>query len=69
MGKRRESVPLPGGPLIVCLEVADGPWRARLTHLEPDNRPRVSNLPPQSGGQVKVADTAKARGWRRLGGN
>ncbi|MFE7551939.1 TerD family protein [Streptomyces gardneri] len=30
IGRQRESEPLPGGPLIVHLKWADGPWRARL---------------------------------------
>ncbi|MFI1937115.1 TerD family protein [Streptomyces purpureus] len=33
IGKRRETLPLPEGPLIVHLEMADGPWRAQLKHL------------------------------------
>ncbi|WP_369148253.1 TerD family protein [Streptomyces sp. R44] len=42
IGKRRETVPLPEGPLVVQFEMADGPWRARLKHLQPPTRP----LPP-----------------------
>ncbi|MFF3603922.1 TerD family protein [Streptomyces sp. NPDC002463] len=42
IGKRRETVPLPEGPLIVHFEMADGPWRARLKRLQPPTRP----LPP-----------------------
>ncbi|MFI6417443.1 hypothetical protein ACIBG6_08520 [Streptomyces sp. NPDC050842] len=30
IGERRETVPLPEGPLVVQFEAADGPWRARL---------------------------------------
>ncbi|MFE2556185.1 TerD family protein [Streptomyces sp. NPDC059352] len=32
IGERRETVPLPEGPLVVQFEMADGPWRARLEH-------------------------------------
>ncbi|MER6098063.1 TerD family protein [Streptomyces sp. NPDC001728] len=33
IGKRRETVPLPEGPLVVQFEMADGPWRARVRRL------------------------------------
>ncbi|KQX49822.1 resistance protein [Streptomyces sp. Root66D1] len=33
IGRRRETVPLPEGPLVVQFEMADGPWRARLKRL------------------------------------
>ncbi|MFD7325184.1 TerD family protein [Streptomyces sp. NPDC059875] len=61
IGKRREKVPLPEGPLIVQMEMADGPWRARLKHLEPRSRP--SN----GGGMAQVTDIGKAQGWLRRG--
>ncbi|MEU5219712.1 TerD family protein [Streptomyces sp. NPDC020807] len=32
-GSRRETVPLPAGPLVVQVESADGPWSARLRPL------------------------------------
>ncbi|MFB7512248.1 TerD family protein [Streptomyces sp. NPDC056144] len=32
-GPRRETVPLPAGPLIVQVESADGPWSARLRRV------------------------------------
>ncbi|HEY9373757.1 TerD family protein [Streptomyces sp.] len=35
IGKRRETVPLPEGPLVVQFEMADGPWRASLKRLQP----------------------------------
>lgn len=38
IGRRRETVPLPEGPLIVHLEMADGPWRAQLTRVQPLGR-------------------------------
>ncbi|MFF8376030.1 TerD family protein [Streptomyces sp. NPDC015661] len=46
IGKRRETVPLPEGPLVVQFEMADGPWRARLKRLQPPTRP----LPPEPPG-------------------
>ncbi|MEU7072107.1 TerD family protein [Streptomyces narbonensis] len=33
IGERRETVPLPAGPLVVQFEAADGPWRARLKRV------------------------------------
>ncbi|MFE0653925.1 TerD family protein [Streptomyces sp. NPDC059534] len=39
IGKRRETVPLPEGPLVVQFEMADGPWRARLKRVQPPSRP------------------------------
>ncbi|WP_426367703.1 TerD family protein [Streptomyces sp. E-08] len=39
IGKRRETVPLPEGPLVVQFEMADGPWRARLKRVQPPTRP------------------------------
>ncbi|WP_329619574.1 TerD family protein [Streptomyces sp. NBC_01255] len=33
IGERRETVPLPEGPLVVQFEAADGPWRARLKRI------------------------------------
>ncbi|MER7952299.1 TerD family protein [Streptomyces sp. NPDC096079] len=46
IGKRRETVPLPEGPLIVHFEMADGPWRARLKRVQAPTRP----LPPGARG-------------------
>ncbi|WP_279346079.1 TerD family protein [Streptomyces sp. AP-93] len=62
IGKRRETVPLPEGPVIVQLEMADGPWRARLTELEPHSDPS------SAGGVAKVTDTNRPQGqswWGR----
>ncbi|MCT4352329.1 TerD family protein [Streptomyces sp. Je 1-79] len=61
IGRRRETVPLPEGPLIVHLEMADGPWRARLVDVQPHSRPRVG------GGQANVTDISAAQGWLRRG--
>jgi tellurite resistance protein TerA len=60
IGKRRETVPLPEGPVIVHVERADGPWRARLKHLEPHSR-------QSNGGLWKVTDIGKAKGRLRRG--
>ncbi|GGT26271.1 hypothetical protein GCM10010271_32440 [Streptomyces kurssanovii] len=60
IGKRRETVPLPEGPVIVHLERADGPWRARLKHLEPHSR-------QSDGGLSQVTDIGKAKGRLRRG--
>ncbi|MFE5982618.1 TerD family protein [Streptomyces wedmorensis] len=38
IGKRRETVPLPEGPLVVQFEMADGPWRAHLKRVQPPTR-------------------------------
>ncbi|WP_137992647.1 TerD family protein [Streptomyces vilmorinianum] len=62
IGKRRETVPLPEGPLIVHLEMADGPWRAQLKHLEPRSGPSNGD------GLAKVTDIRQAQGrswWGR----
>ncbi|MGW6568073.1 TerD family protein [Streptomyces sp. NPDC054975] len=61
IGKRRETVPLPEGPVIVHMEMADGPWRARLKHLQPHSRPSGD------GGLAPVTDIGKAQGWLRRG--
>ncbi|WP_405791884.1 TerD family protein [Streptomyces sp. NBC_00029] len=65
IGKRRETVPLPEGPVIVQLEMADGPWKARLKHLEPHSRPSHGGGTPRGAGPVPVADVGKTKGWLR----
>ncbi|MFD7259201.1 TerD family protein [Streptomyces sp. NPDC059874] len=59
VGKRREAVPLPEGPVIVQLEYADGPWRARLKGLQPRSGPSNDD------GMASVTDirTAQGRSW------
>ncbi|MFI0923971.1 TerD family protein [Streptomyces sp. NPDC021012] len=54
IGRRRETVPLPEGPLIVRFEMADGPWRARLKRLQPPTRP-LSPAPPGAAAPVPFA--------------
>ncbi|MDT9690150.1 TerD family protein [Streptomyces sp. P9(2023)] len=61
IGKRRETVPLPEGPVVVQMEMADGPWRARLKHLQPHSEPL------NGGGMAQVTDIGKAQGWLRRG--
>ncbi|MEU4271817.1 hypothetical protein [Streptomyces sp. NPDC026092] len=61
IGKRRETVPLPEGPVIVHMEMADGPWRGRLKHLQPHSRR------PTDGRPAPVTDMSKAQGWLRRG--
>ncbi|MFI1655789.1 TerD family protein [Streptomyces sp. NPDC020472] len=54
IGRRRETVPLPEGPLIVHFEMADGPWRARLKRLQPPTRP-LPPAPPGAAAPVPFA--------------
>ncbi|MGW7428817.1 TerD family protein [Streptomyces sp. NPDC054861] len=61
IGKRRETVPLPEGPVLVQLEMADGPWRAQLKHLEPRSRPFAGD------GSGQVTDIRHAQGRPRRG--
>ncbi|MFJ8669427.1 TerD family protein [Streptomyces sp. NPDC093600] len=61
IGKRRETVPLPEGPVIVQLKMADGPWRAQLKNLEP------RSSPSHGVATAKVTEIRKAPGWLRRG--
>ncbi|MEV4949692.1 TerD family protein [Streptomyces sp. NPDC053755] len=63
IGKRRDTVPLPEGPLVVQLEMADGPWRAQLKHLEPHSTPSDGVTP------AGVTDIREAQSWGRRGGH
>ncbi|WP_063758988.1 TerD family protein [Streptomyces globisporus] len=56
IGRRRETVPLPEGPVIVHLMRADGPWHARLKDVQ-----------PHSGVPGKVSEPRRAQGWLRRG--
>jgi tellurite resistance protein TerA len=58
IGKRRETVPLPEGPLIVHMEMADGPWRAQLKRVQPYSGPR------NGGGLANVTDIRSAQSGR-----
>ncbi|MFI6423113.1 TerD family protein [Streptomyces sp. NPDC050842] len=61
VGRHRETVPLPEGPLLVQLQLADGPWRARLKRLQPHSG-RTDD-----GGPVKLPEPRRAQGWLRRG--
>ncbi|MGW1092624.1 TerD family protein [Streptomyces sp. NPDC002596] len=74
IGKRRETVPLPEGPVIIQLEMADGPWRARLKRLQPHSRPVTAAPVPRTaplqvadggstGGVAKVSENRKVQKW------
>ncbi|MFD7913586.1 TerD family protein [Streptomyces sp. NPDC059752] len=68
IGKRRETVPLPEGPVIVQLQMADGPWKAKLKHLEPHSRPpQIGAGPAYVSAPTQVAGPGKAQGWLRRG--
>ncbi|MDW6062901.1 hypothetical protein SAZ11_38980 [Streptomyces sp. FXJ1.4098] len=82
IGKRRETVPLPEGPVIVHLEMADGPWQARLKGLQPHSAPPTTPMPvpvasapavaPVPGtapipAPGKVSEPRKVRDWLRRG--
>ncbi|MEU6986001.1 TerD family protein [Streptomyces sp. NPDC046324] len=66
IGKRRETIPLPEGPVIVHLMMADGPWQGRLKHLEPHSRG-----PSSGGGTTRLPETlpepGKGQNWLRRG--
>ncbi|GGT98243.1 resistance protein [Streptomyces lateritius] len=64
IGKRRETVPLPEGPLIVHMEMADGPWKAQLKRVQPHSAPQNA----AGGGLAEVTDIRRGQGkswWGR----
>ncbi|MFF8277220.1 TerD family protein [Streptomyces lateritius] len=64
IGKRRETVPLPEGPLIIHMEMADGPWKAQLKRVQPHSAPQNAG----GGGLANVTDIRQAQGkswWGR----
>ncbi|MGO4424422.1 hypothetical protein AB4Z54_38450 [Streptomyces sp. MCAF7] len=81
IGKRRETVPLPEGPVIVHLETADGPWQARLKGLQSHSGPPISPVPVPAAALTvvpvpgtapipapgKVSEPRKVRDWLRRG--
>ncbi|MFB6560393.1 hypothetical protein ACFCYH_16155 [Streptomyces sp. NPDC056400] len=68
IGKRRETVPLPEGPVIVQLQMADGPWKAKLKNLEPHSRPPHSGTgPAHATAPTQVAGPGKVQGRLRRG--
>ncbi|MFH8371671.1 TerD family protein [Streptomyces sp. NPDC018031] len=78
IGGRRETVPLPEGPVIVHFHSAEGPWRARLKGLEPHSGPSAPTPAPgaesaPAAGSGPSADpgrqlqVSKVRNWLRRG--
>ncbi|MFE2009204.1 TerD family protein [Streptomyces sp. NPDC059491] len=61
IGRRRETFPLPEGPLIVHLRMADGPWRGRLKDVQPHS----GRSPHDSG--PRPPQPRRAQGWLRRG--
>ncbi|MFB7371956.1 hypothetical protein ACFC0D_19150 [Streptomyces sp. NPDC056222] len=59
IGARRETLPLPEGPLLVYLSVADGPWDARLKDVQPHSSCQDAD------GPAKLPDPRGALGWLR----
>lgn len=59
IGGRRETVPLPEGPLLVHLIMADGPWHARLRNAQPHSGWQ------DVGGVAKLPEPRRARSWLR----
>ncbi|MER6140365.1 TerD family protein [Streptomyces sparsogenes] len=78
IGRRRETVPLPEGPVIVYLKMADGPWRARLKGLQPHSAPldpvpmpvpapAPAPIPAPVPAPGKAPEVRKVRDWLRRG--
>ncbi|MFJ8128028.1 TerD family protein [Streptomyces hydrogenans] len=65
IGKRRETVPLTEGPLVVQFEMADGPWRARLKRVQPRTRPLFEGGVPVNPWHVPAP--AERKGWLSRG--
>ncbi|MEU9713909.1 TerD family protein [Streptomyces sp. NPDC047976] len=59
IGARRETLPLPEGPLLVYLSAADGPWDARLKDVHPHSSGRDAD------GPAKLPEPRGALGWLR----
>ncbi|MEU0405336.1 TerD family protein [Streptomyces sp. NPDC006197] len=62
IGRLRETLPLPEGPIVVHMTDADGPWRARLKEL----RPR-SGQPYDDGAPAKLPAPRATQAWLRWG--
>ncbi|MFD4370463.1 TerD family protein [Streptomyces sp. NPDC058486] len=65
IGKRRETVPLPEGPLIIQFEAADGPWRARLKRVQPRTGPLFPGAAAANPWQTPAP--AERKGWLSRG--
>ncbi|MFE2164430.1 TerD family protein [Streptomyces sp. NPDC059447] len=59
IGARRETLPLPEGPLLVHLSVADGLWDARLKDVQPHSGGQDADSP------AKLPKPRGALGWLR----
>ncbi|MEU3664546.1 TerD family protein [Streptomyces sp. NPDC032940] len=59
IGARRETLPLPEGPLLVYLSAADGPWDARLKDVQPHSGGQDAD------GPAKLPDPRGALRWLR----
>ncbi|MEU2546376.1 TerD family protein [Streptomyces roseolus] len=59
IGARKETLPLPEGPLLVRLTAADGLWDARLKDVRPHSGGRDVD------GPAKLPAARRARGWLR----
>ncbi|MEV7526732.1 TerD family protein [Streptomyces sp. NPDC091371] len=59
IGARRETLPLPEGPLLVYLSAADGPWDARLKDVQPHSSGQDAD------GPAKLPEPRGALGWLR----
>lgn len=57
IGARKETLPLPEGPLLVCLVAAEGPWNARLKDVQPHGGGRDAGSP------AKPPEPRRALGW------
>ncbi|MGW2205995.1 TerD family protein [Streptomyces sp. NPDC001774] len=67
IGRRRETVPLPEGPVVVHLMMADGPWQARLKDLEPHSAgPSYGGGAPATFPEV-LPEPGKVQNWLRRG--
>ncbi|MEV4944980.1 TerD family protein [Streptomyces sp. NPDC053755] len=58
IGARRDTVPLPEGPLLVHVAMGEGPWSARLKDVQPH---RGGN----PGAPAKLPEPRRALGWLR----
>ncbi|MFE5795871.1 TerD family protein [Streptomyces sp. NPDC056503] len=59
IGARKETLPLPEGPLLVYLSVADAPWTARLKDVRPHSTGRNPDSP------MRAPEPRGALGWLR----
>ncbi|MEV6396802.1 TerD family protein [Streptomyces sp. NPDC051907] len=76
IGARRETHPLPEGPVIVELEMADGPWRARLRGVgqpedtSPEDGAAAQTFAPFTApgpGKTNTVGKSSRWGWRGRG--